>query len=445
MREINKLADKADQLSTMLSDVDTLSYQSDILSVTRTLLDKVDLLKKEYNAAVSLSTKSQSPLPFKIATLRNQVSLTPCEEANIGLIMNTDVIKREIRDCSRIFMAAACPELCLAVGPALKNPEALRLTYFHIHLKNREGDPCTSVQDTQISIMMKPNKKKDIHPKISHRKSGMYTVSFCFKESGLYEISVLVNKSHINQSPFQVSVAESSPIAVSSRFFESANGVTVPVGIAQDNHGNILVTNKAPNSRILVLNPRAAEIMRIEDAGNMLRDPCGIATDSERNIYVTSSFFHCVLKYNSSGQHIKSIGKIGRRKDNFQNPAGIAIMNDKLFVCDASNCRVAVFNTDLQFEREISTNLPGTHKLLSQPSYPYDVTFDATGFMFVSDTVNDCILVFKDDTLTSAFRRVNEDDFLRVPKGISIDSDGYLFVCDSGKFQIYTCKVVCIN
>ncbi len=437
IREINKLIDKADQVARMLADVDTLSYQSDILSVTHTLLDKVDALKKEYNAVTLMSRMPNATSPAKIATLKHQVSLTPCEEPNLGVILNADMIKRELRETSRIFTISASPNCCLAIGPALKNPIAMKLTYFHIYLKNQEAAPCASLQNVHVSITIeKQNRSLVETPRISHRGGGKYTVSFCPRESGSCTIKVLVNEMHIKDSPFQTSITVPSPIAEKSRHFESVNGVTIPVGITSDARGNILITNKSQKSKILVLSEEAEEVFRIDDEQNMLKDPCGITTDLSGNIYVTSSFYHCVLKYSSNKEFIKRTGRIGRGKGDFQNPACIRSHAGKIFVCDASNCRIVVYNEQLEYEREISTELIGTHKVLSEPSYPYDVAFDGTGRMFVSDTVNDCILVFKDGVFSSVIHYVGEGNtVLQVPKGIAIDKDGCLFVSDSGEID----------
>ncbi len=436
IRDVNKMIEKADQLATMLTDVDTLSYQSDILSVTHTLLDKVDLLKKEYDAAASsMSQNSPTPLSTKILAPRNTLSLVPCEDANVGLMVNTEELKRELQDGSRIFATTACAGLCSAMGPALKHPEAFKLTYFTVRLHDKNGKPCAFQQDIQVSIARKSVKPQfnTVRPKISYHENSVCSVSFCFIEAGSYEVSVLVNDSHINQSPFKVSVVAPSPLAWNSKLFESSREVTAPIGLAQDMYGNILVTNRNPDSSIVVLNDQAEEVMRIEDEKNKLKDPCGITTDNAGNIYVTSSYYHCILKYSSSGEFIKSAGKIGRQKDQFQNPAGIFCNNNELFVCDSSNCRIAIFDTDLQFKRDFSTYVIGTHNL----ACPYDVAFDSNGHMFVSDTVNDCILIYKDDTFISTFRKTTDGD-LQVPKGVAIDEDGHLFVCDSGQQPTYT-------
>lgn len=438
-REINKLIDRADQIASMLSDVDKLSSQSDVLTTTRILLDRVDMLKKDYNDAVSMSKMALTTGPSKIATLQHQLSLTPCEEANIGLILNADTIKAEIRDKSKIFTTTACPDLCTAMGPGLNTPEALKLTYFFIRLKDNAGIPCTSQQNVQALMTLKgKNKTTSESLKISHKGSGLYTVWFCPRDHGTCVIEIRVNEVHINNSPFQLKVLPISPISTKSQLFESKNVITFPVSITLDTmNDRVLVTNKGRRgeSAIIVMSKDGEIINRIKDEQNMLKDPCGIASDNEGNIFVSSSFYHCVLKYNEAGEFIKRTGKIGRGVGDFQNPASIHWSNDnkELYVCDTSNCRIAVFDYDLQYERAISTDLTNTHGLLSQPSYPYDIALDSTGHMFITDITNECILVFKDGSFVTAFRHLDEDSgSLRTPKGIAIDQDGCVYVSDSG-------------
>ena len=425
---VTKLIDRADQLALMLSDVDRLSYQSDILSVTHMLLSKVEELKRDYNAAVRMS-------PGMNAVLRRQASLTPCEEANMGIIFNTDSLKKELtREC-RIFSKRACPQFCYAAGPGLISPEALKLTYFHVYLRNEEDKPCVAQQHIQVFITI-----NSLHvttaetPTVLYKGSGAYMVNYCPKVGGSGTVRVLVNEADINDSPFGIHIKTPSPIAEKSRHFASIRGVTIPVGITQDISGNVLITNKTYSSKIVVISEDGHEITQIEDEQNRLRDPCGIATDSKGNIFVTSSFYHCVLKYSPNGMFLKSTGKIGRGKGEFQNPAGLHVTLDgKVFVCDTSNCRINVFNDELELLQEINLAECGI-KQISHPSYPYDIAFNSSNHMFISDTMNNCILVFGSNGMFSS--RICDVDKergqLKQPKGIAIDNDGYLFVSDSG-------------
>lgn len=76
---------------------------------------------------------------------------------------------------------------------------------------------------------------------------------------------------------------------------------------------------------------------------NILRLPHNIVCHGEQLI-VTEYEKCCVTIFNpDTGKHIKSFGKRGMGKLNFDCPAGIAVYNDTLYVVDEENCRICVY------------------------------------------------------------------------------------------------------
>ena len=217
------------------------------------------------------------------------------------------------------------------------------------------------------------------------------------------------------------------------------------------------------------------------------RDPqlgFGIATDGEGNVYVASGHgsiasAHKMQKFNRYGQLVKSIGKWGRSPGEFDYPRGVRYYNHQVYVCDNGNGRVQVFDSNLNFVLSFGTNNDGPGQLKG----PRDIDFDAQGNIYVLDFVvnqlSDRVQVFSEDgqylchfgewpgegdlqhpeglcvsgdyvyvteksnANVSVFHTSGEfvhsfgergsgRSELKHPRGIAIDRDGFVFVCDSG-------------
>ena len=209
----------------------------------------------------------------------------------------------------------------------------------------------------------------------------------------------------------------------------------------------------------------------------------GIATDGEGNVYVASGHesiasAHKMQKFNRYGQLVKSIGKWGRSPGEFDYPRGVRYYNHQVYVCDSDNARVQVFDSNLNFVRSFGTTGDGPGQLKE----PRDIDFDAQGNIYLLDFAtwsSDVVQVFSEDgqylhhfdrnvsgegwligpqglCVSGDYMYVTEDSNTKVsvfctsgefvcsfgrgelkhPRGIAVDKDGFVFVCDSGSSRI---------
>jgi sugar lactone lactonase YvrE len=91
-----------------------------------------------------------------------------------------------------------------------------------------------------------------------------------------------------------------------------------------------------------------------------------VAWDSKGNIYITDGYINSrVAKYDKDGNWVKSWGSKGTAPGQFVLPHSISIdRNDNVYVGDRSNHRIQVFDTDGNFLRLFSIDIPpapGTH------------------------------------------------------------------------------------
>ena len=435
LAQIRTLIERADQLSQMMSDVDKITNQSDILSLSQILLKKGAELRKDFESVAAFST---SNVPKTFSSFNRKPSLTPCEAPNMGLILNPDVVKKSLMEESKIFKMTAYPENCSAVGPGLQRPEALKLTYFNVYLRDVHNNLCVPQQNLVVTITTEKFYGKPLKSKIIYKGNGLYMITYCPKVANTHVINATVNEKHIKDSPFLVTVTTASPLANISDNFSSLEMLRKPCWLSRDSKDNVIVCDRSSPSSVLVLNEVGHEVLRIEEEQNSkLKHPCGVAVGSNNSIYICGSYCHCILKYNANGKVLQIAGKIGKGKGEFQNPAGLAVTeNGEVFVCDTSNFRIQVFDEELQYKREISTDLTRFgHQRLTRPSHPHDIAIDNSHQMFVADTNNHCILVYKSqDQFAFPIWDAGENlGNLKNPRCVTVDNDGCLYVSDEGE------------
>jgi DNA-binding beta-propeller fold protein YncE len=90
------------------------------------------------------------------------------------------------------------------------------------------------------------------------------------------------------------------------------------------------------------------------------RQPTDVAWDSQGNIYITDGYVNSrVAKFDKNGDWVKSWGSKGTSPGQFIIPHSIAIdLQDNIYVGDRTNHRIQVFDTDGNFKRMFSIDVP---------------------------------------------------------------------------------------
>lgn len=92
----------------------------------------------------------------------------------------------------------------------------------------------------------------------------------------------------------------------------------------------------------------------------LFRQPTDVAWDSKGNIYITDGYVNSrVAKYDRHGDWVKSWGSPGKGPGQFNTPHTIAIdREDRIYVGDRGNRRIQVFDTDGNFIRQFTIDVP---------------------------------------------------------------------------------------
>ena len=206
--------------------------------------------------------------------------------------------------------------------------------------------------------------------------------------------------------------------------------------------------------------------------------PQGIALDDHGSVYLTD--LHRVLKYSSISEHRVAgvMSRPGSGASRFNYPSGITISGELVYVCDTENHRVLILNSrnldikgefchdDMQpidiaidkggqfvyvldcINKKVHIFQEGNHELLhaidlTEPQYlklqqPVGICVDTKHFVYVTDQQKHGVLIFDAAGNFKMFfgtRGSSEGEFNK-PAGIDVDSQGNVYICDSGNKRV---------
>jgi sugar lactone lactonase YvrE len=122
-------------------------------------------------------------------------------------------------------------------------------------------------------------------------------------------------------------------------------------------------------------------------------NPTGIVVTADM-IYVADRDNHRIQKFTRQGAFLWKVGTQGSGNGQLNMPYGVAVYNNNLYVADRDNRRVAVFNaTSGAWVKSIGVGGTDVNQLLA----PTAIAFDAIGKMFVSDRANKRVQVYERD------------------------------------------------
>jgi DNA-binding beta-propeller fold protein YncE len=213
-----------------------------------------------------------------------------------------------------------------------------------------------------------------------------------------------------------------------------------PYGVTADNRGKIYVADTELKF-VFVIDPAAKNVEKREGNSHApLSLPAGVALDAEDRLFVSDADLHAIVCFSTTGKPLATFGatRLGR-------PGGVAIdkLRNRLYVADAKNSRIAVFDTaSMQFVAYFGT----PSKLGANPGgtfyAPTNVAVDRQGNIYVADTWNYRVQVLGPGGRFNRMFGAQGDrpgEFIR-PKGIAVDSEGHIYVADAefNNFQVFS-------
>ena len=342
---------------------------------------------------------------------------------------------------------------CLVSGPGLQSATANHPTRVIVEVSDSSGRPLSWQQNVTAELVppstsqAKPTPqatptsggpwpwskktlpKSDQPPAVAVISPSRYEVSYTAVRQGQHKLHIQVNGCEINGSPFTITVYPDptqlgSPVRV-------VTDLRRPYGIAVNSRGEMVVTEKGDH-QVSVFDIRGQRVRTFGSHGvrpEQMIKPAGIAVDDVDNIYVSS--WHKLQKFTSSGELIKCVGQRGSKEGEFDDPRGVTIHSNQVYVCDRNNHRVQVFDLDLNFIRSIRSHGKGRGKF----DRPLDVAFDTAGNMYVAEFGNERVQVMDSSgQFIRAFGQEREGK-LSGPTALHI-ADKYVYVSDQSQQRI---------
>jgi len=218
-----------------------------------------------------------------------------------------------------------------------------------------------------------------------------------------------------------------------------------------------------PDGSIWVTDFDLDRVFRFDSGGRLLAEwgkagdgpgafdvPADVAVDSEGFVYVVDEYHHRIQKFTPDGRFMRAWGKKGKvnivlsalnfmlptmRQSEFYYPSRIAIgPDDRIYVSDAYNNRIQVFDTNGRFLRSIGGAgfWGGRFRIAAGLAVARD------GSLFAGDFYNNRIQHFdkKGRFLAAWGESGAERGQFAGPTGVAVDAYGHVFVTDWGNHRI---------
>ena len=170
--------------------------------------------------------------------------------------------------------------------------------------------------------------------------------------------------------------------------------------------------------------------------------PKGLAIDSEGNVFVADSQNHRIQKFDAQGNFVTAWGSFGSEPGQLSEPWGITVDHEgDVYVADTWNHRIQRFTSDGELVTYWGVFQDAGGQLLEPQGMfygPRDLVIDTDGNLYVTDTGNKRIQKF--DSEGNPLGQWGGDgpgagEFLE-PVGIAVDQEGNVYVADTWNQRI---------
>ena len=198
-----------------------------------------------------------------------------------------------------------------------------------------------------------------------------------------------------------------------------------PYGVAIQNGKIYVCDTQAGNVSISDLKTRRLKYFKPAGQG-ALQLPVNIAVDDDGTMYITDTGREQLLVFSADGQLRYTLGQKGELK-----PSAVALTSDRIFITDMRTSAVRVY--DKRTREQILSFPPKSDNPDQRLFQPTNLAIDSEGRIFVSDSGGFAVKIF--DTQGNHLQTLGElgvtPGQFALPKGIGADRSGRLYVLDA--------------
>ncbi len=157
-----------------------------------------------------------------------------------------------------------------------------------------------------------------------------------------------------------------------------------------------------------------------------LGKPVAVAVNDQGTVFVTDTGRGEVSVFDGSGVRVDRLRPPHREK---YRPVSVAVWHDRLFVTDVEAHVIDVFSIN---DRKHVASFGGIGSKTGQFYFPMGVAVDATGRIFVSDSMNSRVQLFgpQYESILAMGRPGNRYGDMGKPRHLAVGPDGVVFVAD---------------
>ena len=409
-----------------------------------------------------MHTEIQSRINREIEEqLKEGKDLEPVEEVDLGVEVNcAEDLKLLCQTRAKIMQLRIQYNI---TGDGLKSASINATSQFEVSISLSNGMPVKRSRVVTCNLRSLST-SSTTECEVGAIGGNRYRIQYTPTVRGRHELIVSVNGQEV-AFPVFVSIHPTllgKPVRV-------ITGVKEPYDIAVTTTGNIVVTE---SKNVVLFDKNWKKLTNIDISRNL--DPWGVAVDNTNGcMYISGQ--RKIIKFSPD---FKLLGEFTGQEGTLYGY--VAVVGDEVMVGEDSKKVVMVYTKDLKYVRQFGSHGDGpgqirglssddtnnlyvsdyerecVHMFSNSGEFLHSIGHDQGGggvkklsspwgvcvvgqYVYVADRFGTCVSVFTTEGgyVTSFGQRGgNEGDF-RSPNGVCVDKDGFVYVCDVNRVQVF--------
>ena len=374
-------------------------------------------------------------LPTELtATLKKfeNVSLTPNQSSDIHVSLQTDSLIKALSIFGHVMDLLSSPSQSTWSSESVAKVKEMYCVKVVCMTSKKERYPYGGLQ-VKAELRPKSHDGAVVPGEVEDHGDGTYTITLTPQTAGHHQLLITMDGQHIQNSPCDLHVRREYSTLCNPDQVINCSGH--PSRIAIHDSGDIYVVCRSDNS-IHVFDQAGQQKRTIGSSGSgngQFNQPYGLFIKGDE-MYVADCGNNCIQKLTTGGQFLQKFGQHGSSQGQFSGPISVIIdQRDRLIVADHSNHRVVILDQAGTWLLTINGNVSGSHSF----QHPYGLALDPLGNIHVAAYGSNCVKVF---TPEGTYIRSYGD--VKGPSELEIDEEGYSIVNEmtGNCFSIFDCQ-----